>query len=107
MLCSVGAPSPPMDMKLIEAGCLTYNLSWNSFSSDIVCEPVLYSVIVLPPDGVITTEVTNLSYNIAGLSHNNNYSIIVVGSNNANINSSIDTQFRTSGKLCICRKSIH
>ena len=99
MFYFIGAPLPNGNLTITEAGCLSYNLSWDPFTSDQVCGSLSYDVTIKPSDGVTMMRITNTSYNLAGLSHNTIYSINVVGINDAGMQKINDFILRTPGKL--------
>ena len=86
----VGPPGPVNNTILNSNKCAqTYvTISWNPFTSDPLCGPVLYDVAISPSDGVVMMRITDTSYNLTGLQFGTNYTVAVVGSNNGGVGES-------------------
>jgi len=65
-----------------------FTVSWSPPSSDPVCGPVSYDVIISSSDGVIMMRITNTSYNITGLTPGISYTVTVAGINMAGVGKS-------------------
>ena len=78
-----------------DTSCLTTNaiVSWDPSTSDPVCGPITYNVIISPSDGVVVMIINDTSYNFTALTPGTNYTVIVAGNNMAGVGESNMTMF--------------
>ena len=58
-------------------------ISWDPVTSDPVCGPVSYDVMISSSDGVVMMRIAGTSYNSTGLTPDNSYTVTVTGRNDA------------------------
>ena len=78
-----------------DTSCLTTNaiVSWDPSTSDPVCGPITYNVIISPSDGVVVMIINDTSYNFTALTPGTNYTVTVAGNNMAGVGESNMTMF--------------
>ena len=92
-----GPPSPITSITASDTSCLTTNVivSWDPSTSDPVCGPLSYNVMISPSDGVTVMRTTNTTYTFTTLTPGTNYynTVIVAGNNMAGVGQSNITMF--------------
>ena len=85
-----GPPSPITSITASDTSCLTTNVivSWDPSTSDPVCEPLSYNVMISPSDGVTVMIITNTTYNFTTLTPGTAYTVTVAANNMAGIGQS-------------------
>jgi len=83
-----GTPTPVTGLMTTDVCVNDFTISWDPVDSDQACEPLSYDVTLSSSDDVMMMKTTDTSYNFTGLTPNNNYTVIVAGSNKAGEGSS-------------------
>ena len=89
----VGPPSPIASITASDTSCLTTNVivSWDPSTSDPVCEPLSYNVMI-SPDGMMMM-INDTTYNFTTLTPGTTYTVTVAANNMAGVGQSNMTMF--------------
>ena len=90
-----GPPSPITSITASDTSCLTTNVivSWDPSTSDPVCGPLSYNVMISPSDGVTVMIITDTTYNFTTLTPGTDYTVTVAANNMAGVGQSNMTMF--------------
>jgi len=86
--CIHAGPPTPGNITRNEICSAASTISWDPFTSDPLCGPVLYDVTISPSDGITLMRITDSFYILSDLAPRTNYSVIVAGRNDAGIGES-------------------
>ena len=106
VLFLTGPPDDVSDIK-IPTDTITacsFVVQWSRPSSDPVCDPVQYTVMVTRGGMLIINDTTTLTdYHVTGLNDSTSYLVTVTASNNAgsSSNASVPTQTKSHGKFIL------
>ena len=85
-VCVSTVLGPPSDVIITEvtSNCTIANVLWNKPFNAPDCGMLFYDVIILPSNGIMNgTNKTGLSHMFTRLTPNTNYTVFVIGRNNA------------------------
>ena len=80
-----GPPSPITSITASDTSCLATNVtvSWDPSTSDPVCGPLSYNVMISPSDRVTVMIITDTTYNFTTLTPGTTYTVTVAANNMA------------------------
>jgi len=84
----IGPPTPVNSLMESQKCSRYFTVSWSPPSSDPVCGPVSYDVLISSTDGVVMLRTTNTFYNFTGLRPGTSYTVTMVGINIAGVGKS-------------------
>ena len=98
-LCDhIAGPPAVSGINTTASGCLSTLVSWGLVTSDPVCGSVSYDVTFSSDSGVLMIQTTDTSYNFTWLTPDKNYTVTVVGRNDAGVGESSDMIVPVEGK---------
>ena len=91
----LGPPSPVSSSILNSDACTAtfVTISWDPVTSDPVCGPVSYDMIISSSDAVMMIRITDTAYNFTGLTPDKSYTVTVAGRNDAGVGEAIMKMF--------------